>query len=155
MIGLATKSNAVSIAFSAYGASASISSNFLSRGREVVLPEDPPVEIRFGISHSGGKRWNKSKAVVTFAADGLNFGCADTRLRGDALVEATHPFRMSALVLAASITPPSRITLSAMIMVPGCENFSAPIEIVVHRGFVGVDEDEIKRSALFRREFWK
>jgi hypothetical protein len=55
VIGLATKSNAVSIAFSAYGASASIYSNFLSRGREVVLPKNAPVEIGLGISHSGGK----------------------------------------------------------------------------------------------------
>ncbi len=56
LIGLAAKSNAVSIAFSAYGASASIYANFLSRGREVVLPKDAPLEIGLGISHSGGKR---------------------------------------------------------------------------------------------------
>jgi hypothetical protein len=54
LIGLAAKSNAVSIAFSAYGASASIYTNFLSRGREVVLPKDAPLEIGLGISHSGG-----------------------------------------------------------------------------------------------------
>ena len=51
LIGLASKSNAVSIAFSAYGASASIYTNFLSRGREVVLPKDAPVEIGLGTSH--------------------------------------------------------------------------------------------------------
>ncbi len=56
LIGLAAKSNAVSIAFSAYGASVSIYSNFLSRGREVVLPKDAPLEIGLGTSHpSGGK----------------------------------------------------------------------------------------------------
>ncbi len=54
LIGLAAKSNAVSIAFSAYGASASIYTNFLSRGREVVLPKDAPLEIGLGTSHSGG-----------------------------------------------------------------------------------------------------
>jgi hypothetical protein len=56
LIGLAAKSNAVSIAFSAYGASVSIYSNFLSRGREVVLPKNAPLEIGLGSSHpSGGK----------------------------------------------------------------------------------------------------
>jgi hypothetical protein len=54
LIGLAAKSNAVSIAFSAYGASASIYSNFLSRGREVVFPKNAPLEIGLGTSHSGG-----------------------------------------------------------------------------------------------------
>jgi hypothetical protein len=43
----------VSIAFGAYGASASIYSNFLSRGHEVVLPKDTPMEIGFGNAHPG------------------------------------------------------------------------------------------------------
>jgi hypothetical protein len=51
LIGLAAKSNAVTVVFSAYGASASIYSNFLSRGREVVLPKDAPLEIGLGIRH--------------------------------------------------------------------------------------------------------
>ena len=51
LIGLASKSNAVSIAFSAYGASASIYANFLSRGHDVVLPKDAPVEIGLGTRH--------------------------------------------------------------------------------------------------------
>jgi hypothetical protein len=51
IIGLASKSNAVSVAFSAYGASASIYANFLSRGREAVLPKDAPVEIGLGTRH--------------------------------------------------------------------------------------------------------
>lgn len=50
LIGLAVKSNAVSIAFSAYGASTSIYSNFLSRGHEVVLPKDAPLEIGLGLA---------------------------------------------------------------------------------------------------------
>jgi hypothetical protein len=54
LISLAAKSNAVSIAFSAYGATASIYSNFLSRGREVILPKDAPLEIGLGTTHSGG-----------------------------------------------------------------------------------------------------
>lgn len=54
LIGLASKSNAVSIVFSAYGASASIYTNFLSRGHEVVLPKDAPLEIGLGTAHSGG-----------------------------------------------------------------------------------------------------
>lgn len=51
LIGLVSKSNAVSIVFSAYGASASIYTNFLSRGRDVVLPKDAPLEIGLGTSH--------------------------------------------------------------------------------------------------------
>lgn len=53
LIGLAAKSNVVSVAFSAYGASASIYANFLSRGRDVILPKDAPLEIGLGTSHSG------------------------------------------------------------------------------------------------------
>ena len=56
LIGLASKSNAVSIIFSAYGASASIYSNFLSRGREVVLPKNVPMEIGLGAPHAGPKQ---------------------------------------------------------------------------------------------------
>ena len=56
LIGLASKSNAVSIIFSAYGASASIYSNFLSRGRDVVLPKNVPMEIGLGAPHAGPKQ---------------------------------------------------------------------------------------------------
>lgn len=51
LIGLAAKSNAVSIVLSVYGASASIYTNFLSRGREVVLPRNVPMEIGLGVPH--------------------------------------------------------------------------------------------------------
>jgi hypothetical protein len=51
ILSLAVKSTPVSIAFGAYGASASIYSNFLSRGRDVVLPRDTPLEIGFGAPH--------------------------------------------------------------------------------------------------------
>ncbi len=51
VIALAAKSNVVSLAFSAYGATASIYTNFLSRGREVVLPKDVPLEIGLGTRH--------------------------------------------------------------------------------------------------------
>jgi hypothetical protein len=53
--GLAANSTPVSMAFSAYGASQSIYSNFLSRGRDVVLPKDTPVEISFGTPHGAAK----------------------------------------------------------------------------------------------------
>jgi hypothetical protein len=56
LIGLAAKSNAVSIIFSAYGASASIYTNFLSRGRDVVLPRNVPMEIGLGAPHASPKQ---------------------------------------------------------------------------------------------------
>jgi hypothetical protein len=51
VLSLAVKSTPVSIAFGAYGASASIYTNFLSRGHDVVLPKDTPLEIGFGSPH--------------------------------------------------------------------------------------------------------
>src|SRR3984893_13347496 len=44
VLGLAVKSTPVSMAFGAYGASMSIFTNFLSRGKDVVLPKDTPME---------------------------------------------------------------------------------------------------------------
>jgi hypothetical protein len=55
LVSLAAKSTPISIGLSAYGASASIYSNFLSRGRDVVLPKDTPVEISFGAGHQAPK----------------------------------------------------------------------------------------------------
>jgi len=55
VIGLLSKSSAVSILFSAYGASTSIYANFLSRGHEVVLPKDAPLEIGLGTRHPSGR----------------------------------------------------------------------------------------------------
>jgi hypothetical protein len=51
VISLAAKSTVVSMVFAAYGSSTSLYSNFLSRGREVVLPKDTPLEIGFGNPH--------------------------------------------------------------------------------------------------------
>jgi hypothetical protein len=51
LLSLAVKSTPVSMAFGAYGASASIYTNFLSRGHDVVLPKDTPLEIGFGKPH--------------------------------------------------------------------------------------------------------
>jgi hypothetical protein len=51
LLSLAAKSTPVSIALGAYGASASIYTNFLSRGHDVVLPKDTPLEIGFGNPH--------------------------------------------------------------------------------------------------------
>ena len=54
LISFAAKSTPVSIAFSTYGASSSLYTNFLSRGRDVVLPKDTPLEIGFGNPHPAG-----------------------------------------------------------------------------------------------------
>jgi hypothetical protein len=51
LLSLAVKSTPVSMAFGAYGASSSIYTNFLSRGHDVVLPKDTPLEIGFGNPH--------------------------------------------------------------------------------------------------------
>jgi hypothetical protein len=51
VISLAAKSTPVSMVFAAYGASSSVYANFLSRGHEVVLPKDTPLEIGFGNPH--------------------------------------------------------------------------------------------------------
>jgi len=51
LLSLAVKSTPVSLAFGAYGASSSIYANFLSRGHDVVLPKDTPIEIGFGNPH--------------------------------------------------------------------------------------------------------
>jgi type IV secretory pathway VirB10-like protein len=56
VVGLASKSNAVSIVFSAYGASASIYTNFIARGHNVVLPKNAPLEIGLGAPHPAAKR---------------------------------------------------------------------------------------------------
>ncbi len=51
LMSIAVHSTPVSIAFGAYGASASIYANFLSRGRDVLLVRDTPLEIGFGNPH--------------------------------------------------------------------------------------------------------
>ena len=56
VIGLLSRSNVVSIVFSAYGASTSIYTNFLSRGRNVVLPKNAPLEIGLGTTHPTPKQ---------------------------------------------------------------------------------------------------
>lgn len=52
LLSLVAKSMPVSLAIGAYGASTSIYANFLSRGRDVVLPKDTPLEIGFGAPHT-------------------------------------------------------------------------------------------------------
>ena len=61
LLSLAVKSTPVSMAFGAYGASASIYSNFLSRGHDVVLPKDTPLEIGFGNPHPVAASQPKSR----------------------------------------------------------------------------------------------
>jgi len=52
LLSLAANSTPVSMAIGAYGASMSIYANFLSRGHDVVLPKDTPMEIGFGPPHT-------------------------------------------------------------------------------------------------------
>src|SRR6267378_3622995 len=52
LLSLVAKSTPVSMAIGAYGASMSIYANFLSRGHDVVLPKDTPMEIGFGPPHT-------------------------------------------------------------------------------------------------------
>jgi hypothetical protein len=52
LLSLVAKSTPVSVAIGAYGASMSIYANFLSRGHDVVLPKDTPLEIGFGPPHA-------------------------------------------------------------------------------------------------------
>jgi hypothetical protein len=49
------------MAFGAYGASASIYSNFISRGQDVVLPKDTPLEVGFGKPHPAAASQPKSQ----------------------------------------------------------------------------------------------
>lgn len=52
LITLAARSQPVSLAFAAYGASMSIYTNFISRGKDVVFVKDTPLEIGFGRAHN-------------------------------------------------------------------------------------------------------
>lgn len=55
LITLAVRSQPVSMAFAAYGASMSIYTNFISRGKDVVFAKDTPLEIGFGRAHNEPK----------------------------------------------------------------------------------------------------
>jgi hypothetical protein len=68
LLSLAVKSTPVSMAFGAYGASASIYSNFLSRGHDVVLPKDTPLEIGFGKPHPPEAAQPKSRRPSSAAS---------------------------------------------------------------------------------------
>ena len=61
LLSLVVKSTPVSMAFGAYGASSSIYTNFLSRGHDVVLPKDTPLEIGFGNPHTAPASKPESK----------------------------------------------------------------------------------------------
>jgi hypothetical protein len=56
LISLAARSQPVSLAFGALGASQSVYSNFLSRGKDVNLPQNTPLEIGFGPPHDEAKK---------------------------------------------------------------------------------------------------
>jgi hypothetical protein len=61
LLSFVVKSPAVSMAFGAYGASASIYTNFLSRGHDVILPRDTPLEIGFGAPHAAAPAQPKAQ----------------------------------------------------------------------------------------------
>jgi hypothetical protein len=61
LLSLVAKSTPVSVAIGAYGASSSIYANFLSRGRDVVLPKDTPMEIGFGPPHAKAQEGTAQK----------------------------------------------------------------------------------------------
>jgi hypothetical protein len=65
VLSFAAKSTPISIAFGAYGASASIYSNFLSRGRDVVLPKDTPLEIGFGTPHTAAAQPKAAQGQIS------------------------------------------------------------------------------------------
>jgi hypothetical protein len=52
LLSLVAKSTPVSVTLGAYGAGTSIYANFISRGRDVILPKDTPLEIGFGPPHA-------------------------------------------------------------------------------------------------------
>jgi type IV secretory pathway VirB10-like protein len=55
VLGLVSHSKAFSSALGIYGAATSVYSHFLSRGKDVVLPKDTPIEITFSQrGHNGG-----------------------------------------------------------------------------------------------------
>ncbi|HWZ98986.1 MAG TPA: hypothetical protein VN025_14605 [Candidatus Dormibacteraeota bacterium] len=56
LISLAAHSQPVSLAFGALGASQSVYSNFLSRGKDVDLPQNTPLEIGFAPPHDETKK---------------------------------------------------------------------------------------------------
>ena len=61
LISLAAHSQPVSIAFGALGASQSVYSNFLSRGKDVDLPQNTPLEISFAPPHDDSKKPAQAK----------------------------------------------------------------------------------------------
>jgi hypothetical protein len=62
LFSLVAKSMPVSLALGAYGASSSIYFNFLSRGHDVVLPKDTPLEIGFGPPHDAASASGHTKS---------------------------------------------------------------------------------------------
>lgn len=59
LVSLASGSKAFSAGLGFYGASMSIYSHFLARGKDVVFPKDTPVEISFGLPHGADRTQNK------------------------------------------------------------------------------------------------
>ncbi|MBS1840323.1 MAG: hypothetical protein JSS69_04770 [Acidobacteria bacterium] len=61
LISLAVRSQPVSMAFGALGATQSVYSNFLSRGKEVDLKQNTPLEISFGPPHDEKRKTAQAK----------------------------------------------------------------------------------------------
>src|SRR5256885_13512539 len=61
LISLAVHSQPVSLAFGALGASQSVYSNFLSRGKDVNLSQNTPLEIGFAPPHEDAKKPAQAK----------------------------------------------------------------------------------------------
>jgi Bacterial conjugation TrbI-like protein len=59
LVSLASGSKAFSSGLGFYGASVSIYSHFLARGKDVVFPKDTPVEIGFGLPHGADRSTGK------------------------------------------------------------------------------------------------
>jgi hypothetical protein len=56
LISLAARAQPVSMAFGALGATQSVYSNFLSRGKDVTLPQNTPLEIGFAPARDENKK---------------------------------------------------------------------------------------------------
>src|SRR5262249_46755809 len=61
LVSLAARSQPVSVAFGALGATQSLYSNFLAKGRDVTLPQNTPLEVLFAPPRDNSKRPAQSK----------------------------------------------------------------------------------------------
>ncbi len=93
----------------------------------------------------------EGKTVVTFAADGLDHGGADTFFRGENIQEAAHALYIQ--IFAGRI----RHRAFAHDVVHDDDaaaprQFECPCEVVSGARLVGVDEDQVEGATAFGRE---